>query len=119
MHVIVVVIVLAALAEIALEQVSRRHPLFGAWWYGSWAVICGALFGYDIAAGYWGWVPVMAASALINAWNCWRHWNRRKRRRAPRALGAKSRARIAALVRKARETARPRRVLRPVPGGAP
>lgn len=46
-------------------------------------------------------------------------WLRRGRRRgrAPRAYGAKSRARVAALVARACEAGRPRRVLRPVPGG--
>ena len=54
-------------------------------------------------------------------WACallgWRSWNRRKRRRAARTLGAKARARIAAMVTRMRE--RPaRRALRPVRGGA-
>lgn len=55
--------------------------------------------------------------AVINALAAWFWWNRRKRRRAPRTLGAKSRARIAAMVTRMRERpARP--VLRPVHGGA-
>jgi hypothetical protein len=53
------------------------------------------------------------------AFGAWLWWlDRRKRKRAPALAGAKSRARIAALVRKAREAGRPRKVLRPVPGGA-
>jgi len=55
--------------------------------------------------------------AVINALGAWFWWNRRKRRRAPRTLGAKSRARIAAMVTRLRE--RPSRpALRPVHGGA-
>ena len=53
------------------------------------------------------------------AWLAWLWWRKRKRRDpAARSLGAKSRARLAALVRKAREAAKPRRVLRPIPGAA-
>jgi hypothetical protein len=62
------------------------------------------------------WAPACTSlSVVLAAWRLWR--NRRKRDRAPRAFGAKSRARVAALVRKARETAKPRPALRPVPGG--
>jgi hypothetical protein len=43
--------------------------------------------------------------------------NRRRRKRSPKLAGAKSRARLAALVRKSREAAKPRPVLRPVPSG--
>lgn len=45
-------------------------------------------------------------------------WKRRKRKRAAGLVGTKSRALVAALVRRAREAARPRPVLRPQPGGA-
>jgi membrane protein implicated in regulation of membrane protease activity len=65
------------------------------------------------AAGTW----INLICAVLNALAAWSWWRRRKRRRAPRALGAKSRARIAAMVTRMRERpARP--VLRPVPGGA-
>lgn len=56
----------------------------------------------------------LSALAAVAYW--W--WKRRRRDRAPRLLGEKSRALIAALVAKVRESARPRPVLRPVPGGA-
>jgi hypothetical protein len=56
-----------------------------------------------------------AVCAVVCAWKLWR--GRRRRKRAPRAYGAKSRALIARLVRKAREAARRRPVLRPVPQG--
>jgi hypothetical protein len=62
------------------------------------------------------------AVAAFVAWSMWRRWKRRwkrrRRDRAPKAVGAKSRALIAALARKVRESARPRPVLRPAPGGA-
>lgn len=64
--------------------------------------------------GDWVWASV---SAAVLVWTAHTWWNRRKRRRAPRTLGAKSRARIAAMTARMRERpARP--VLRPVPGGA-
>lgn len=57
--------------------------------------------------------------AALAVWLAWEWWRKRKRRDpAARSLGAKSRARLAALVAKVRESAKPRRVLRPVPGGA-
>jgi hypothetical protein len=64
----------------------------------------------------WPWGALLAAGAVIVAWRLWR---RRKRRgRAPRSYGAKSRALLATLARKAREAAKPRPALQPVPGGA-
>lgn len=56
-----------------------------------------------------------AFAALMFAWDWWRR--RKRRKRSPKALGAKSRALIAALVRKVRENAKPRPLLRPLPGG--
>ena len=86
---------------------------FGCLW---WAIAATVQAVVDGASGQWGTSLCAAANAGIGAWLWWR---RRKRRdRAPRAYGAKSKARIAALVRKARQAARPRPVLRPVPGGA-
>jgi hypothetical protein len=64
-------------------------------------------------AGDWQAAGAGAAQAAIGAWL----WRRGRRRRAPRAWGAKSRALAARLAAKAREAARPRPVLRPVPGG--
>ena len=63
-------------------------------------------------------IPVVISVAqIILAVFLW--WlSRRRRRRAPKPAGYKARALIAAIVRKAREAARPRPVLRPVPGGA-
>ena len=61
----------------------------------------------------WIWVGLNGACALWCLIDWWR--DRRKRKRALRALGAKSRALLAALARKAREVAQPRPVLRPAP----
>src|SRR6266568_4414786 len=60
---------------------------------------------------------VFTACALAAAYEWRKHWRNRKRKRAAALAGAKSRARIAALVARVREAAKPRRVLRPVPGG--
>jgi membrane protein implicated in regulation of membrane protease activity len=64
----------------------------------------------------WLALAVNVASGVVAAVLWWRRGHRRDR--APRAYGAKSRARVAALVAKAREAGCPCRVLRPVPGGA-
>lgn len=58
----------------------------------------------------------ISAAYLTGALAFW--WWRRRRDRMKAALGAKSRALRDALVRRAREAARPRPVLRPSPGGA-
>lgn len=63
------------------------------------------------------WLP-MACSATSLALAAWLYWRHRRRDRAPRSYGYKARARIAALIAKAREALRLRPVLRPVPGGA-
>ena len=69
------------------------------------------------AEGDFAFMWFCLACAVINAIGAWFWWNRRKRRRGPRAIGAKARARIAAMTARMRERpARP--VLRPVPGGA-
>jgi hypothetical protein len=58
-----------------------------------------------------------AALTVLMAFICRMNWRKRKRRRQLAAIGAKSRARIAAMTARMRERpARP--VLRPVPGGA-
>jgi hypothetical protein len=54
---------------------------------------------------------------VVAAWAAWLNRHNRRRKRAARVLGAKSRARVAALVSAMRERARPRQVLRPVPQG--
>jgi membrane protein implicated in regulation of membrane protease activity len=69
-----------------------------------------ALYGSRILAA------VFAVLAVLAAWLWWRG-DRRKRKGAA-LIGAKSRALRDAIVRRAREAARPRPVLRPAPGGA-
>ena len=59
------------------------------------------------------WTVIAGANAGLAAYLWWR--KRKRRKRAPRAYGAKSRALVQALVRRAREQARPRPVLRPLP----
>jgi hypothetical protein len=56
--------------------------------------------------------------ALLAVLFAWIWWRRRRRDRAPRSYGAKTRALLAAVVAKLRETLKPRPVLRPAPGGA-
>lgn len=68
------------------------------------------------ARAHWPGMALGAAHVAFGAW-LWRRGGR-GRRRAPRAYGAKSRALVAAVVAKARDAARPRPVLRPVPGAA-
>jgi|HubBroStandDraft_6_1064221.scaffolds.fasta_scaffold00062_101 hypothetical protein len=82
------------------------------WWLGAGltVVIDGTVFG-DLLMAAAGIAQVMLAAVM------W--WlSRRRRRRAPKLAGAKSRALLAAVVAKLRESLRPRPVLRPVPGGA-
>src|ERR1700734_2784937 len=65
-------------------------------------------------SGNWvitGWGVLMIAIAI-------RTWWRRRRGRAPRSYGAKSRALLAAVVAKMRQSLRPRPVRRLAPGGA-
>jgi hypothetical protein len=69
-----------------------------------------------LVSGQW---PVMLAALAGTAVAVVAWWlSRRRRRRVPRAYGTKSKALVAALVRRAREAAVPRPVLRPVPEGA-
>jgi hypothetical protein len=65
----------------------------------------------------WGGAAWNFALGAFFAWLAWRRW-RKHRKRIAALLGAKSRALRDVLVRKAKEAAKPRPVLRPVPGGA-
>lgn len=84
------------------------------------------LTGFDIAGDLLsvaGWAlrhnwALTALWVAVTAVQLWMMRRNRRRTRAARELGAKSRARLAALVAKVRESATPRPVLRPVPGGA-
>lgn len=77
------------------------------------ALVVAVVSGEWLLAGVMGWFTGWVA------WFLWRYWRRHRRgKRVLRVIGAKSWARLAAVVRKAREAARPRPVLRPAPGGA-
>lgn len=105
----------SALAGAALLITFRHSRIIG--WMGATLGVCG-LAGMDVAAVLrhnWFLTAYYTAWLLYLAWFWWR--KRRNHRRAPRAYGTKSRARLAALVATLRERARPRPVLRPVPGG--
>lgn len=66
-------------------------------------------------AGRWTELACAGISATVAIFLWW--FNRRRRDRAKAWLGAKSKALRDALVRKQRELAKPRPVLRPVPQG--
>ena len=71
-----------------------------------------------VARGNWWGAVLDVVLGAVWAWFGWLERKRKRRDPAARQLGAKSRALVAALVEKAREAAQPRRVLKPVPGGA-
>lgn len=72
----------------------------------------------DAAGVNFFWMlPANAGFALFFLY-CWRRRHRRGPGRAARSYGAKSRARLAAVVRTMRERARPRPVFRPQQQGA-
>jgi hypothetical protein len=109
---------LAAGVLTVIRAIGYWRPEGGGWWpYGCYAVAF-VLEAVPEAAGG-DWVGGVNAFLAVTSGLCW-WFNRRnrKRRRALAALGDKSRALRDALVRKAREAARPRPALRPVPGGA-
>ena len=66
--------------------------------------------------GEWALCAASAALAIFEAAQWWKR--RRRKRRTLAALGAKGKARIAAMVTALRERARPRPVLRPQRGAA-
>lgn len=76
---------------------------------------CVASLLYGATALLFGSWPFTLGFLILAAYFASRWWRRRKRKRSPRALGAKSKAQLAALVRKTREAGRPGPVLRPVP----
>ena len=85
---------------------------------GTFVTICGCVVMAvaNAIGGEWGWTALFAAYAVILAGLWW--WHRRKRRHVPKLIGEKARAIRASLVKTMRERAKPRHVLRPVPGGA-
>jgi membrane protein implicated in regulation of membrane protease activity len=98
-------------ASIAGDRAIKRWPWFALWWYAAWAIISTALAALDLVLHRWNWAAFMTAVASINAWYWWQRWNRRKRKNASALSGAKSRARLQAVVAKHRAAGRG---LRPV-----
>jgi hypothetical protein len=95
----------------ALGSSTFRNMIFRTW------AICGIIMGvWDLCITYWLDGSVALVSGLVGAFLWW--WRKRKRRNAAALIGHKSRALRDALVRRAREVAKPGPVLRPVPGGA-
>ena len=105
----------AFLVAIALDV---RHGLSyqGSWGWWSLGDFTGAA--YWLGHHVWWVAAVLTAVGVYTLRRWWRNRRNRKRRKVAALLGAKSRALRDALVRKAREAAKPKPVLRPVPGGA-
>lgn len=91
-----------------------RDDLFATCWLTG--ALSGAVTGALAHEWLWLWGGSVSALAAIAMW--WFRRTRKRRRRALEALGYKAKAARDALVRRAREAAKPRPVLRPVPGGA-
>jgi hypothetical protein len=92
-------------------ELECLQALLAAAGFGLWALSA-------LLTRSWVLAVIFGAIAAVDALD-WRNSRRgRRRRRALRAMGAKSAALLAGLCRKARESGRPRQVLRPAPGGA-
>lgn len=76
----------------------------------------GGMIGSVLPPAAWLQADCNGASLIIAAVLWW--LSRRRKRRAPKLAGAKSKALLAAVVAKMRETAKPRPVFRPAPGGS-
>jgi hypothetical protein len=100
----------SAAAWSRLIPALRREFLTG--WVGG--CVCGGASAVIIS---WRPYAIGAAISLAVALAVWWH-RRKKRRRGAALLGAKSKALRDALVRRVRQSGRPRPVLIPVPGGA-
>ena len=95
---------------------SRVSWRFRARFYRSWiGAAAGGAASYAFQRS-WLWFLLAAANAGVAVVLWW--LSRRRKRRAPRAYGAKSALLVAALVRRARDAARPRPVPRLGPAGA-
>lgn len=91
---------------------QRQRHIFG------WSAL--GFTAYTVTGVFLGQWPACAVFLILAAICAWQWWNgrRKDRDRAGFLIGAKSRALRDALVRRVREAAKPRPVLRPVPGGA-
>ena len=101
----------------AIRSLVFRDPEAGHHADGAFAIVSVLAAVYNMLEGEPLVAGLFAVSAVWLAWEWWRKRKRKRRDPAARTLGAKSKARLAALVAKARGAARPRPVLRPVPGG--
>ena len=95
--------------------ILRQRVPSGAFFAG-WCTASGGLVVVSLLTWQWGMAACAGISTAVAA-GAW-YWWRRRRDRAPKLSGAKGRALLATLVRRAREAAQPRPVLRPAPGGA-
>jgi hypothetical protein len=84
--------------------------------WGDWMASAAVLSVLFMWQDEWLAAAVAGANLVVGAVFWW--LSRRRRKRAPKLAGAKSKARLAALVRRSREASKPRPVLRPVPGSA-
>lgn len=107
---------LLSFAEFAVMCCGLAATLRGRRRLSLWLYLAGGVTGAasDLATGAW---LLLAGNVVIAVAAAWMLWRGRRRKRAPRAYGAKSRTRVAALARKAREAARPRPVRRLAPQG--
>jgi hypothetical protein len=108
------IIIIAIAGGLAAGHFADRRPEFGYWWYGSCAVLCAVLTVLDLVSRQWGWAAWLAVLAVLNVLLWLDSRRKRRKRRTLAALGAKSRARIAAMTARMRQR-QPRPVLRPVP----
>src|SRR5260370_14980240 len=72
----------------------------------------------DLLMGKWGWAALDAVFMAAALWNWHDEPRKRGREKTSLLIGEKSRALRNAIVRTLRQSAKPRPVLRPVPGGA-
>jgi hypothetical protein len=103
-------------ALFTFSRARRDRTLLFRAWLSLLAAFCCYVAEGMVAGKPW-LTAVEAILAAVVAWAAWLNRHNRRRRRAARAMGAKSRARVAALVSAMRERARPRQALRPVPQG--
>jgi hypothetical protein len=104
--------------SVAWKLLLFNGPRVFSWesfWEGYFSGACASLITFSVD---WAPVPfVISAGQLVLAVVMW--WlSRRKRKRSAKLIGAKSRALLAAVVARMRGAAKPRPVLRPVPGGS-
>lgn len=110
----IVITVTQVLACWVFRLPLRRMPAAAFWGRAAWMVPIAA--GVDAIRRQWWPVGGEGIAELIVLALWWWHSRRKGRKRAASLLGAKSRALRDALVKRARELARPRAVL--APGGA-